>query len=335
MMDVPEVQMSVPDKYMCDEEVVMNNHNVIELSVVVPILNEAGNLEELYRRLRNVLEKKLQVTYEIIFVDDGSNDDSWRIVEDFSRQKCRVKGLKFSRNFGHQHALKAGLDNSLGRAVVSIDGDLQQPPELIEELYAKWREGYKVVNTVRNETKGISFSKRLTSNIFYWGINRITDTNIEKGAADFRLLDREVVEQITRMKEGQLFLRGLINWLGYRSTTIEYVADERFSGETKYSLGRMLFFAVAAVMSFSVAPLRVAIVVGFLISLMSFVYAVYVIVAKLVGAVPVPGWTTTTFVVLFIGGFILVILGFIGEYIAKIYEEVRRRPTYIIDRRVE
>lgn len=312
----------------------MNYESDIELSVVVPILNEEGNLQELYRRLKNVLENELHVTYEIIFVDDGSQDNSWSIVEGLHRQNTWVKGIKFSRNFGHQYALKAGLDNSGGMAVVSMDGDLQHPPELIGKLYTIWKEGYDVVTTVKRETKGISSSKQAAISMGYWLVNLIADIEIEKGAADFRLLDRKVVNEIAKMNEGQLFLRGIVNWIGYKATSIDYVADERFSGEVKYTLRNLTSLAVSGMMSFSAAPVRFSIYLGFVISIISFVYAIYIVIARLIRGAVIPGWTTTTFLILFLGGIIIIILGLIGEYIARIYEEVKQRPKYIIDKRV-
>lgn len=313
----------------------MSNQSQVDISVVIPILNEEGNLTELFGRLRRVLRDELKILYEVIFVDDGSEDNSWGIIEELHMEHRNVKGIKLSRNFGHQYAIKAGLDNSIGKVVVSIDGDLQHPPELITSLYSKWKEGYAVVYTIREETKGLSRIKKSVVTFGYWIINMIADVRIDRGAADFRLLDRKVVNDIVSLTEKQLFLRGLVNWFGYRATSIKYVADERYSGAAKYSLRKSLGLGIAGIMSFSAAPLRLSIFLGFLISVSSFAYGIYIVLVRFIGGTSVPGWTTTTFAILSIGGMILMILGIIGEYIAKIYEEVKQRPNYIVEKQLQ
>lgn len=304
-----------------------------ELSVVIPVHNEGSNLKELYKRLKNVLEDKLQITYEIIFVEGGSEDDSWNIIEDMHKQNKNVKGIKFSRRFGHQHALKAGLDYSNGKAVVSIDGDLQQPPEMIGEFYYEWKKGYDIIYALRKDTKGVSLWKKATSRIFYSFLNLISDIKIEKGSSDFRLLDRKVVNELKKFSECQLFLRGIIKWVGYKSTSIYYVAEKRYSGKTKYTLRRMLHFAVDGVMSFSIRPLRLATILGVFISILSCIYIMYALFVRFIVKTVVPGWTSILISILFLGGIQLLSLGILGEYIGKLFLEAKRRQYYIVEKK--
>jgi dolichol-phosphate mannosyltransferase len=299
--------------------------------VVVPIYNEEENIEELYRRLIKVLSK-LEVSYEIIFSDDGSKDGSWSAIESLHRQDSNVRGIKLSRNFGHQYALKAGLDYSRGKAVISLDGDLQQPPEMVTEFYLKWKEGFDIVYGLRRDTKGVSFWKEFNAKFFYFFLNLISDIKIERGASDFRLLDVKVIKEIKNINENQLFLRGIVNWLGFSSVALNYVADERHRGKTKYSAKKMVRLAIDGIMSFSIRPLRIATIFGIGISLISFLYILYALYQRIILHVALPGWTSILISVLFIGGTQLLTIGLLGEYIGKLFMESKKRRYYIINK---
>ena len=300
-----------------------------ELSIVIPVYNEEGNLLELYKRLIGVLENELHVTYEIIFIEDGE-DNSWQIIEKLNDQNINVKGIKFSRRFGHQNALKAGFDYSSGNAVISMDADLQHPPEMLIDLYNKWNEGYKIVQAIRKDTKGVNIFKELNSRIFYKIINFLSDVKIDRGSSDFRLLDRQIVEELKKLNENQFFLRGVIPWLGFNKMSIEYIAQDRFSGETKYTIKRMVNFAIDGIMSFSIKPLRIATILGLIISIVSFIYGLIVIYLKIFTNINVPGLSSILLSILFLGGIQLIVLGIIGEYIGKIFEGIKGRSSYII-----
>ena len=300
-----------------------------EISIIIPVYNEEGNLEELYRRLISVLVK-IDDTYEVIFIDDGSTDNSWEIISKLYKEDDNIKGIKFSRNFGHQFALKAGYEYSDGNATVSIDADLQQSPELILEMYDKWKEGYDIVQAVRKNTKGALFFKKFFSKLFYKTINFLSETKIKPGSSDFRLLDYKVVKEIKNLKENQLFLRGIISWIGYESYYLEYSADKRFSGETKYSYRKMLRLAVDGIMSFSIKPLRLVIFLGFFTTLLAFIYLVYVFVVRLTAQIDA-GWASILASILFLGGIQLISLGIIGEYIGRLYIENKNRRNFIIE----
>lgn len=301
----------------------------IELSIVCPVYNEEGNLRELYKQLINILENELKVAYEVIFVEDGQ-DNSWKIIEEFNKTNLNIRGIKLSRRFGHQSALKAGLDNSTGEAVVTIDSDLQHPPEMIINLYKKWKEGYKIVQAIRKNTEGVKKSKEFNSKIFYKVINYLADIEIDSGSSDFRLLDKQVVEELKKMNENQLFLRGVIPWLGFNKTSIEYVALNRFSGETKYSSKKMIKFALDGIMSFSIRPLRMATYFGFIVSLFGFFYGLVVIYLRLFTDSNVPGLSSILVSILFLGGIQLFSIGILGEYLGKLFIENKKRKNYII-----
>ena len=300
-----------------------------ELSVVVPVYNEAPVIQEFTRRLTAVLAG-LDTSYEIILVDDGSKDDSWRLIQELGRQHPQLRGVRLSRNFGHQYALMAGLSAADGDAVVMMDGDLQHPPELIPRLLEQWREGYHVVSTIRTNTLEAGLLKKGLSGAFYAFINRISEVPITPNAADFRLLDRAVVEQLKRLREHTLFLRGLMNWVGFAQTSIEFEADRRFAGQTKYSLSRMLKLALAAIISFSTQPLRLGVWSGLIVFMLSWGYGLWAIYAKFVAHLVVPGWTSTVWLILLATSIQLFVLGVIAEYIAQIYEEVKGRPLFVV-----
>jgi len=304
-----------------------------QLSIVIPVYNEEENLQELYRRLSIVL-KQMNCSYEIVFVDDGSSDRSWLGIQQLHEKDQRVKGLSFSRNFGHMIALCAGLDIALGEAIITMDADLQHPPELIPQLVRKWREGADIINTVRNKTKKESIIKRFLSNGFYYLVNKIAKTNIPRNAADYRLLDRKVVETLKLIRERSRFLRGLIGWVGYKQEFINYEADPRFAGQTKYSFSRMFSFALDGITSFSSFPLRFSTYLGFTIAFCDFIYSLFAIYARYLSNQVISGWTSVLVSVLFIGSVQLIFLGIIGEYLGRVFEETKQRPLYIVNKRI-
>ncbi len=306
----------------------MNDKKDFLLSLVIPLLNEEDNILHLYEEIKKEIEP---FSAEIIFVDDGSNDSSLEKIKHLSVKDKSVKFLSFSRNFGHQNALKAGIDFSRGNCVITMDADLQHPPKLIPELIEKWKEGYDVVYTIRKYDKKTSFFKKTTATLFYSIIKSLSKTKIKKGAADFRLLDKKIIEEIKALKENYLFLRGMVSWMGFKQTAITYISSERKAGKTKYSFRKMMKFAFSGITSFSTKPLQLSTFFGFIIAGAAFVYAIYALIAPLFTAVVIEkGWTSLIVSVLFIGGIQLIMIGILGEYLGKLFIENKRRPNYII-----
>jgi glycosyltransferase involved in cell wall biosynthesis len=303
---------------------------MMQYSVVIPVFNEAGVLPALYDRLTPVMQD-LGEPYEIIFVNDGSADESPHLLRDLQVKDAHVKFLSLSRNFGHQLAITAGLDYSLGQAVVVMDADLQDPPEVIPSLVDAWRTGYDVVFAVRQQRRGEGLFKRLTAALFYRLLRRMTATEIPLDTGDFRLMSRKAVDTLKGIRERNRFLRGLSGWMGFRQTSVPFVRDVRHAGETKFPLRKMLQFALTGIVSFSFVPLKLAGYLGFLVSSVSFFYIAYAIGLKLFTDQVVQGWTSVMVAVLFLGGVQLLSLGIIGDYIGRIYEEVKQRPLYIVD----
>ncbi|MFB0527080.1 MAG: glycosyltransferase family 2 protein [bacterium] len=308
--------------------------NQIVYSIVVPVFNEKEVLGELYKRITSVMDK-LSEPYEIIFVNDGSNDGSFELMKTLHSQDSQVKIINFSRNFGHQIAITAGLDYASGKAVITIDADLQDPPEVIPNLIDKWKEGFDVVYGIREEREGEGIFKLVTARIFYRFLRRITDTNIPADTGDFRLISGKVVESLKNIRERNRFVRGLVSWVGYRQIGVSYKREKRFGGHTKYPLRKMLKFAVDGISSFSFLPLRIASYGGFVISGIGILYAIYVIIVKLFTNKALPGWASLMVAILFLGGVQLITIGIIGEYIARIGEEAKQRPLYIIKEIIE
>jgi len=298
------------------------------ISVVVPVYNEGANVEPLAEAIGQALDG---FAHELILVDDGSSDDTFERIERLAGRDERVVGLSLSRNFGHQYALSAGLSRARGQVIVTMDGDMQHPPSLLPELVAKWREGYNVVQALRQDTEKVGLFKRLTSRGFYRVFSALCGIRIDPGAADFRLIDRVVLDELRRMQEGELFLRGLLAWMGYRRAQVPFQVGERLAGESKYTLRKMLRLAKSGLFSFSTVPLRIGIFVGLLMALLSFVELIYVIVVKLSGNA-VPGWASTTAIISLLFGILFVVVGIQGEYIIRIYERVQRRPPFLIER---
>jgi dolichol-phosphate mannosyltransferase len=304
------------------------------ISIVLPVHNEEKNIPLIYQQLNQELSAiQGKYVFEYIFVDDGSSDDSMRELEKFALQDPSVKVLSFSRNFGHQMAITAGYDHAKGDAVICMDSDLQHPPRVIPRLIEKWESGSDVVYTMRRESKSASFFKRYTTSIFYSLINKISHTKINKNAADFRLLSRHALQAFLKIRERDRFVRGLVGWIGFKSDVVEYEANDRIHGKTKYSAYKMLRFAMDAITSFSGMPLRFSFFVGMFIAITSFLYGLYLIIQYVFfDAQYVAGWPSILVSVLFLGGIQLVSVGILGEYIYRIFNETKGRPLYIIDK---
>lgn len=308
----------------------MNTQRRTELSLVIPTFNEEGNVQRLYEQIKVVLDQLHIDAYEVIFIDDGSSDASLIRIEELRAKDPNVHFLQFSRNFGHQHALKAGLDHARGAAVISLDADLQHPPALIAEMVGHWRAGAEVVYTRRQDKENIGFFKKLSAKAFYWLANRLSEVPIEEGTADFRLLDRKVVSAIKSFKESHLFLRGLIPTLGFKQVAIDYEPAARFSGKSKYSFAKMLHFAINGITSSSAKPLYFSIYLGLFFAFLAFVYGCYAIYIAVFTNAAITGWTSLIASVLFIGGIQMILIGIVGIYLGKLFVQSKQRPTYII-----
>ena len=303
------------------------------LSVIIPCFNEEAVLRTTHERLTAVLTA-MNVDYELIFVDDGSRDNTPDILPELQLFDPHVRVLLFSRNFGHQIAVTAGLEEAAGAAVVIIDADLQDPPELIPQMVQLWREGNEVVYGVRLEREGESKFKLWTAKLFYRLINRLSETRIPLDAGDFRLIDRKVVEVIKAMPERARFLRGMVSWAGFRQTALPYAREPRRAGESKYPLRKMVHFAIDGILSFSLVPLKLAIWTGFLAIWIAVVGIMVAIIDRVMDKNLVRGWASLFVAVLFMGGVQLVSLGILGEYLGRIYTEVKRRPLYVVQERL-
>jgi dolichol-phosphate mannosyltransferase len=299
------------------------------LSIVIPTFNEEGNIEILYSKLIETLTPLELDEFEFIFVDDGSQDRSLEIVKKLSIDDPRVKYISFSRNFGHQPALKAGLDHAQFAGVVSLDADLQHPVELIPEMIEKWKNGAEVVYTKRKDVS-LPWFKRTTSKLFYRIINTLSQIKLEDGVADFRLLDQKVIHALRAYKESNLFIRGLIPALGFKQESIDYTPHKRFAGETKYSFSKMIRFALTGITSLSAKPLYFSIYFGVFFAMLAFIYGLYAIYIFAFGHEAIPGWTSIIASILLIGGIQLIMIGIIGIYLGKVFAQSKGRPNYII-----
>jgi len=303
------------------------------VSVVVPIFDEVAVLPELRRRLVAVLEGA-RVRFEVIVVDDGSTDGSGELADEFHEEDARWKCVHLSRNFGHQAALTAGVDAARGRAVVIIDGDLQDPPEIIPEMVARWREGAEVVYGQREEREGETWFKLTTAALFYRILRGITNVEIPVDTGDFRLMGPRAVAAFRALPERNRFIRGLVSWIGFEQTAVRYKRQARAQGETKFPVRKMLRFALDGITSFSYLPLRLSTWTGFVVSLFAFLYIVVVIVLKAVG-ISWPGYSSLMASILFLGGVQLLMIGIMGEYLGRIFDEVKRRPLYLVGERTD
>lgn len=300
------------------------------LSVVVPAYNEAGNVPLLYERISRVLGEIVADRWELIIVDDGSRDATWQVIGKLAESDDKVKGLRLSRNFGHQPALLAGLEMAGGEAVITMDCDLQHPVELLPVLVEKWREGFKVVKTLRQDPVEVSWFKGWTSRTFYRLFSYLSEMKLQAGEADFRLLDRQALDELLRFSERGLFLRGLTQWIGFSSCSIPYDPGVRTHGKSQYSLRKMLSLAWKGLSSFSLMPLRLGILIGLLGSLFSLLGALYSILGKLFDSATVPGWTSTMMLLSLLFFLLFTYLGILGEYLGRILVEVQGRPRYIV-----
>jgi glycosyltransferase involved in cell wall biosynthesis len=301
----------------------------IKYSLVIPAYNEEPVINETHKRVTKVMQS-LDGDYEIIYINDGSQDKTRDIIEELIAKDRHVRLLDFSRNFGHQPAVSAGLDHAQGDAIIIIDADLQDPPEVIPEMVEKWKEGYDVVYGQRLKRKGETFFKKITAKLFYRTLSSMTSVDIPVDTGDFRLIDKSVCEVFKRLTEKNRYIRGLVSWIGFRQTCVKYVRDERFAGETKYPLKKMIKFASDGILSFSYKPLRFATYFGILLSAASFIYLILVIIQKLAGITFAWGWPSIIAILLFFNGINLLMMGIIGEYIGRIYDETKNRPLYII-----
>jgi len=304
------------------------------LSVVVPCANEEAVVHETHRQLTEALEAIPHVRFEIIYVDDGSTDSTLSLLRGLSRFDERVRVISLSRNFGHQIAITAGMEHALGDAVVVIDADLQDPPQVVAEFVARWREGYEVVYGVRSEREGETAFKRLTATLFYRLLGKLSDTKIPFDTGDFRLMDRKVIDALMGMPEQARFIRAMVSWIGFSQVAVSYRRAPRLAGETKYPLGKMLRLATDGVVAFSTVPLKFATWLGFLVSGTSIIGILVALYARLFGKDWVQGWTSLVIAVLFLGGVQLLCLGIIGEYVGRSYGESKRRPLYLVRERL-
>ncbi|WP_374707021.1 glycosyltransferase family 2 protein [Paenibacillus sp. J31TS4] len=293
------------------------------------MFNEEEVIEVTYGRLKEVMDRQGE-PYELVFVNDGSRDRTVEIVNRICDGDANVRLINFSRNFGHQVAISAGMDYAQGQAVVVIDADLQDPPEVILEMIKKWKEGYDVVYGKRLKRKGETAFKKVTALLFYRTLRSMTSVDIPVDTGDFRLIDRKVCDVMSRLTEKNRFIRGMVSWVGFNQTSVEYVREERFAGETKYPLKKMIRFALDAITSFSYKPLKLATYLGFALSLFSFVFLLVVLYQRLFTNMTVPGWTSLLASNLLFNGIVLILLGIIGEYIGRIYDESKNRPLYIV-----
>ncbi len=299
-----------------------------KISVVIPCYNEEGNVRKIYEA---VIEQLSNYNFQLLFVDDCSMDRTLNIIKELNKSDNRVDYISFSRNFGQISGLRAGLEYANGDCVISLDADMQHPPELIPKMIKKWEEGYDIVSTLRKDFENVSFFKKLTSSLFYRVFNKLSDIQIKPGAADFRLLDRKIVEILVRdLNEYHYYLKGLVNWVGFNHAEIEYEVRERFSGQTKYSISKLINLAIEGITSFSIKPLKLAILLGFSLSVFSAVYSFYAIYMALFTDETVKGWTSVLVSILFIGGVNMILLGIIGEYLGKLYIQSKNRPLFLI-----
>ena len=299
------------------------------LSIIIPVLNEAESIPTLYDQLQSVCKNN----YEIIFVDDGSTDNTLQQIQTIALKDKQVKCISLSRNFGHQNALMAGMEYASGDYIIIMDGDLQHPPALIPAMIKQLNAGFDLVVTKRNKTNNAGWLKNTTAAVFYSFINAISDTRIEEGVADFKAFNRKVLNSILQFKERELFLRGIFSWIGFQSTTIAFDAPARQFGKTKYSFAKMLRFALKGTTSFSFKPLRIALLIGSIISLAAFAFGIFALVAYFKGNT-VPGWASLIIAVMFLGGTQLLAIGLLGEYIASLFTETKARPLYLVNKKI-
>ncbi|HEY5585389.1 MAG TPA: glycosyltransferase family 2 protein [Ruminiclostridium sp.] len=299
------------------------------LSIVVPVYDEQEVIDETFKRLSGVF-KDYFMNVEYIFINDGSKDNTYFKLSEIAKNNSGVRVINFARNFGHQIAITAGMDYAKGDAVVIIDADLQDPPEVIPEMVEKWKEGYEVVFGKRSQREGESFFKKFTAKMYYRFLDSMTDVNLPVDVGDFRLIDRKVCNAMKCLPERSRYVRGLVSWVGFKQTSVEYKREKRFAGETKYPLKKMIKLAGDGIFSFSYKPLKLATFAGMLVSVISFIYLIVVLIQKFIKNDVASGWASSMAVSLFFNGVMLIVIGIMGEYVGRIYEEVKARPLYIV-----
>jgi dolichol-phosphate mannosyltransferase len=304
------------------------------ISVIVPLYNEEPVIRELYDRLTSTL-RAYEDKYEIIFINDGSRDKTKLLAKEICLQDKNVKLISFSRNFGHQIAITAGMEKASGQAIVTIDADLQDPPEVIPEMVKLWEEGFQVVHGVRKKRKGENVFRLATIFLFYRFLRKITFVDMTMDSGDFRLMDRKVVEELKNMGEKNRYIRGMVSWVGFRQTEVEYVREKRFAGETKYPFRKLVKLAADGILSFSQFPLKISLAIGYFCSLVSLLFLLYGLVSHYASPEPrIPGWIFGILILLFLGGIQLITIGFLGQYIGRIYEQTNERPMYITEEHI-
>jgi polyisoprenyl-phosphate glycosyltransferase len=299
------------------------------LSVVIPLKDEVTNVRPLVDQLQTVLDDVTD-RWEVVFVDDGSNDGTYPLLVEIHESDARFRIVRLSRNFGHQIAISAGLDFARGSAVITMDGDLQHPPDVIPELVRHWRGGAQVVYGVMTSRHGESSVKATTARVFYWTLSKLTDIDVPPNAGDFRLVDRTALDAFLRLRERNRYLRGMFSWVGFEQQGVPYTSPPRAAGQTKYTFGRMVRLATDAIVGFSDRPLRLALNLGFVVSLGAILFGLSAVVSKLLGVLVVPGWTSVMVLVGVVGGVQLIVMGIIGEYVGRIADEVKQRPLYVV-----
>ncbi|MDF2987638.1 MAG: glycosyl transferase [Eubacterium sp.] len=299
------------------------------LSIVVPVYNEQEVIDETYKRLSAVF-KDYFMDVEYIFINDGSRDNTYFKLKEIASENPGVRVINFARNFGHQIAITAGMDYAKGDAIVIIDADLQDPPEIIHQMVDKWKEGYEVVYGKRLRREGETFFKKFTAKTFYRFLDSMTDIKLPVDVGDFRLIDRKVCDAMKSLPERSRYVRGLVSWVGFKQTSVDYHREKRFAGETKYPLKKMIKLAGDGIFSFSYKPLKLATFIGMLVSAFSFIYLIVVLIQKFIKNDVVSGWASSMAVSLFLNGVMLIVIGIMGEYVGRIYEEVKARPLYIV-----
>ena len=303
-----------------------------KISILIPAYNEALSLENLYKRLCNLMDNNKNYEWEVLFVNDGSKDNTIEIIKNLHNRDERICYVDLSRNFGKEVAMLAGFDYVTGDCAIIMDADLQHPPELLAEMIENWQQGYDVVYTIRRDTEDAGWVKKITSALFYRIFSFFSGLKLPEGTADFRLLDKKAADVLASMQEGNLFLRGMVFWMGFKQKAIPYKAEKRFKGKSSYTLSKMVALAILGATSFSVKPLRVAIYLGLFIALFGGFFTAYVLYQKLFGGSVITGWASLMSVVLILGGVQLFMMGIIGEYIGMIFMETKRRPKYIVQK---
>lgn len=305
----------------------------IQYSIIVPLYNEEEVIGESYKRIKAVMEETKE-DYEIIFINDGSRDQTEHLVKEICSKDPNIKLINFSRNFGHQPAITAGMKESSGEAIIIIDADLQDPPSVMLKMIEKWKEGYDVVYGKRIKRSGETFFKKMTAKMYYRLLTRITDVKIPVDVGDFRLIDRSVCNALNDLPERNRYVRGLVSWVGYKQTFVEFEREERFSGETKYPLRKMIKLAIDGITGFSNKPLKLASTLGYIVSCFGFIYLIIILIQKLFTDTTIQGWTSIIGLLLILNGVTLIMLGVLGEYVGRIYDEIKARPVYIIKEKV-